>query len=83
MRKKIGSQLDRASAPFKFGPEEGPEFFTHYGWRPLEVRSIAKTAVRMGRAPFLLRLLAFLPESSGRQGSRPWGGTCLMTKSEP
>jgi methyltransferase (TIGR00027 family) len=82
MRKRIGSQLNRASAPFKFGPEEGPEFFIPYGWRPGEVRSIAKTALRTGRAPLLLRLLSFLPESSGRQGSRPWGGTCLMVRQE-
>ncbi len=80
MQKQVGSHLSRASAPFKFGPEEGPEFFTRHGWRPAEVHSIAKTAVRAGRAPLLLRLLAFLPESNGRQGSRPWGGVCLMAR---
>jgi hypothetical protein len=27
-----------------------------------------------------MRLLAFLSESNGRQGSRPWSGVCLMAK---
>ena len=80
MQKQVGSHLNRASAPFKFGPAEGPGFFKAHGWSPAEVRSIAKTAVRTRRAPFLLRLLSFLPESNDRQGSRPWGGVCLMTK---
>ena len=80
MQKQMGSHLNRARAPFKFGPAEGPGFFKPHGWRPAEVRSIAKTAVRTRRAPFLLRLLSFLPESNDRQGSRPWGGVCLMTK---
>ena len=80
LRKNLGPQLSGAGAVFKFGPQAGPGFFTPYGWRPSEVRSIARTAVRTRRAPFLLRLLAFLPESNDRQGSRPWGGVCLMTK---
>lgn len=80
MQKQMGSHLSRASAPFKFGPEEGPGFFKAHGWRPAEVRSIGKTGARTRRAPFLLRLLSFLPESNDRQGSRPWGGVCLMTK---
>jgi len=80
MQKQVGSHLNRASAPFKFGPEAGPGFFKPHGWRPAEVRSIGKTGARTRRAPFLLRLLSFLPESNDRQGSRPWGGVCLMTK---
>jgi len=80
MQKQVGSQLNRASAPFKFAPEEGPGFFTPHGWPSVEVRSIAKTALRTRRAPLLLRLLAFLPESNGRQGSRPWSGVCLMAR---
>jgi len=80
MQKRIGAQLSRASAPFKFAPGEGPEFFIPHGWSPIDVRSVAKTALRQGRAPFLLRLLSLLPESNGRQGSRPWSGICLLAK---
>jgi len=80
MQKRMGSQLDRASAPFRFGPAEGPEFFVPHGWRPVDVRSLLKAARRRGRLSFVMRLLALLPESNGRQGSRPWSGVCLMGK---
>ena len=80
MQKRMGSQLRQAGAPFKFGPEEGPGFFTRYGWRPAEVRSLLKTAARLGRLPLFLRLIALLPESTGPQGSRVWSGVCLLTK---
>lgn len=80
LQRKMGNQLSRAGAPFKFGPPEGPGFFTRYGWKPADVRSLLKTAARMKRLPFFLRLMAFLPESNGAQGSRPWGGVCLLVK---
>jgi len=80
MQKRMGSQLDRASAPFRFGPAEGPEFFVAHGWRPADVRSLLKTARRRGRLSLVMRLLALLPESNDRQGSRPWSGVCLLAK---
>ena len=73
--------LGEAGSPLKFGPEEGPEFFTASGWKPVEVYSMLKTAAKIKRLPFgLLRLVALLPESNGRQGSRPWGGVCRLTR---
>lgn len=83
LQKRMGSQLSQAGAPFKFGPKEGPKFFTRYGWKPLEVRSFLKTAARLRRLPFFLRLMALLPESNGAQGSRPWSGACLFAKQCP
>lgn len=80
MQKRVGAQLSQASAPFRFGPEEGPEYFTTHGWRPAEVRSLLQTAAHQRRLSFVMRLLAFVPESNGRQGSRPWSGVCLMAK---
>lgn len=81
LQRKIGTALDRASSPLKFAPEEGPEFFTRFGWRPVAVRSTLKEAARAGRLSLLLKLVAKLPESSGRQGKRPWSGICLLEKS--
>jgi methyltransferase (TIGR00027 family) len=72
--------LEKAGSPLKFGPEEGPDFFTTSGWKPVEVYSMLKTAARIGRLPFFLRLVALLPESNGRQGSRPWGAVCRLTR---
>ncbi len=78
MTKAVGAQLQAASAPFHFGPAEGPDFFRACGWQPLEVRSLLQSAKRFRRLPLLLRLVALLPESSGPQGKRPWAGVCLL-----
>ena len=74
------SALEKAGSPLKFGPEEGPEFFTACGWKPAEVYSMLKTAAKIKRLPFGLRLVALLPESNGRQGSRPWGAVVRLTR---
>jgi len=80
LQKNIGPQLTRASAALKFGPPEGPGFFEPHGWKPVEVLSPLKTAARFKRLTFGMRLIALLPESQGRQGSRPWSGICLLEK---
>lgn len=78
LKQRMGHQLGKGSTEFKFGPEDGPEFFTPHGWRPMDVRSTLKTAARLKRVNLLLRLLAALPESKGKQGSRPWSAACLL-----
>ena len=67
--------------PFKFSPEEGPEFFRAHGWRPIAVRSMLKTAAEKRRVNFWMRLLAKMPERLDRLGQRPWGGSVLLEKS--
>lgn len=81
MQQRLNAELHKANAPFRFGPPEGPPFFIPYGWRPWKVRSLLKTAAKLGRLPPLMRLLSLLPESSGRQGKRPWSAACLMGRS--
>jgi methyltransferase (TIGR00027 family) len=80
LQKNLGAHLSRGGAAMKFGPEEGPDFFTPFGWKPAEVRSMLKTAARLKRLSWFMRLMALLPESKGRQGSRPWSGICLLAK---
>lgn len=80
LQKNMGEQLGQGGAVLQFGPEEGPHFYEKYGWKPIEVRSMLKTAAGLGRLSLFMRLLALLPESKGRQGSRPWGGVCLLAK---
>jgi len=82
LQRGMNPQLSAAGAPLKFGPEEGPGFFERHGWEALEVRSILQTAARLGRLSFWMRLAALWPESKGRQGSRPWSGICLMSRSD-
>ena len=79
LQKNLGA-LSEAGSPLKFGPEEGPEFFTASGWKAVEVYSMLKTAAQIKRLPFFLRLMSLLPESNGRQGSRPWGAVCHLTR---
>lgn len=78
MHKEIGSKLDAAGAPFKFGPPEGPEYFVPLGWKPLAVRSMFREAAKLRRLPFLLSLFSFLPDPKGPAGNRPWSGVCLF-----
>ena len=79
LQKNLGA-LSEAGSPLKFGPEEGPDFFNAAGWKAVEVYSMLKTAANIKRLPFFLRLMSLLPESNGRQGSRPWGAVCHLTR---
>jgi methyltransferase (TIGR00027 family) len=80
LNKQMGEKLKGAGGPFKFSPPEGPPFFTRYGWNPADVRSLIKCAAKLKRLPFLLSIVAMLPESNGAQGKRPWSAVCLLTR---
>jgi methyltransferase (TIGR00027 family) len=80
VKDRMGKAMQEAGAPFLFGPPEGPPFFEPYGWKPVDVRSMLKTAAKLERLPFMLRMFAMLPESSGAQGSQPWSGVCLLER---
>jgi methyltransferase (TIGR00027 family) len=81
LRREGGAELERAGAPFKFAPPEGPEIFRRYGWQPLLVRSTLKAASRAGRLPWPLKLFGLFTEANGAQGKRPWSGLCLLERS--
>jgi len=76
LRKRWGDALGDATA-LVFAPEEGPEFFTRYGWKPADVHSILKAAGRLKRLPFPLNLFAKLPEPNRIRGDMTWSGVCL------
>ncbi len=78
LQRNLQKPLEKADAPLKFGPKEGPLFFTPHGWTPIDVRSMLKAAARLKRLSPWMRLLALFPESSGEQGPRPWWGICLL-----
>ena len=80
MKQSAGDAMNEAGAPFLFAPAEGPPFFSAHGWQPIEVRSLLKTAAKLGRLPLALRMFAMLPESDGAQGSRPWSAVCLFAR---
>ncbi|MGA7925659.1 MAG: SAM-dependent methyltransferase [Candidatus Sulfotelmatobacter sp.] len=78
VQKNTHQQFGSEVPPLQFAPADGPAFFARYGWNPIEVQSILKTAAGLKRLTFAMRLLALLPENPNNSGSRPWGGTCLL-----
>jgi methyltransferase (TIGR00027 family) len=81
MKERMAALVNDTGAPFLFAPVEGPLFFPPYGWTPVAVRSLMKTAAKLERLPLALRMFSMLPESSGAQGSRPWSAVCLLARS--
>lgn len=75
-----GDAVHRAGAPFRFAPEEGPEFFAARGWQPREILSSFHTAARLRRLPLFLRLLALLPQPRTFRPHRVWSGLCLFER---
>jgi methyltransferase (TIGR00027 family) len=80
MSERMAHLVNETGAPFLFAPAEGPPFFTAYGWTPIAVRSLMKTAAKLERLPLALRMFSMLPEPSGAQGSRPWSAVCLLAR---
>lgn len=80
LQKSYSRDLVAASAPLVFGPPEGPHFFEPYGWTPIEVHSLSRTAAKKGRLSFLMKLFSYLPQSNGRQGNAPWCGVTLLER---
>jgi len=80
LNERMGEIVRQAGAPYLFAPSEGPAFFERSGWTVQEVRSMLKTARKLGRLPLKMRMIAMLPESNGPQGDRPWSGVCLLAK---
>jgi methyltransferase (TIGR00027 family) len=84
MQKTWGKQLDAAAAPLRFGPEEGPEFYTQFGWRVAEARDTFGEAKRLKRLPGLMRvwgLLSFTtPKKMREQQQKGLSGVVLMER---
>jgi len=80
LQRTTGKHLSQVGAPFKFAPAEGPDFFRPHGWELVDVQGVLKTAARFKRPPFLLRLVARLPEPKKLPGNRQWSGICLFRK---
>jgi methyltransferase (TIGR00027 family) len=78
LQRNLQPKLNESGATLRFGPKEGPLFFVPHGWKPIDVQTILRTAASLNRLSFWMRLLAKLSESKGEQGSRPWGGACLL-----
>jgi methyltransferase (TIGR00027 family) len=83
MQRRTGKALEKAGAPFQFGPAEGPNFFSPNGWKPMQIESLLHTAARFRRPPLLLRFFARISDAHTWQIKRPWAGVCLLQKNPP
>jgi len=82
LQRKTHAQFGQAVASLKFAPKDGPQFFARYGWDPVDVRSMLKTAAGLKRLSWVMRVLTLLPEDPVKSPSRPWSGVCLLAKRE-
>jgi methyltransferase (TIGR00027 family) len=86
MRKYWGRDLERGSAPFKFGPAEGTKFFERFGWREVAFRSTMEEARRLRREMrmmWLWRALSIFSSASRRAEYRRFSGTVLLEATTP
>ena len=83
MQKKMGQPLEQASAPLKFAPPEGPDFFKAHGWQVREARSMFHTAGSLKRLPPMLSFFYRLQKSADAfRANRPWSGACLFENAQ-
>jgi len=80
MNERGGSMVAAAGAPFKFAPAEGPDYFVPLGWTPVKVASLLKTAGRLNRLPFFLKMLSLLPEQKKPAPNRPWSAVIQLAR---
>jgi methyltransferase (TIGR00027 family) len=80
MTERGGSMVAAAGAPFKFAPAEGPDYFVALGWTPVKVASLLKTAGRLNRLPFFLKMISLLPESKKPAPNRPWSAVIRLER---
>ena len=62
MVNEMGDLVSRAGAPYRFAPEDGPEFFRRCGWVPTDVRSTFRAAAQLNRLPSDLQAYAQYPD---------------------
>jgi methyltransferase (TIGR00027 family) len=77
LARKMSAPLDQAGVPLKFAPEEGPDFFVRYGWKPKEIHSVMHAAARIKRLPLLLRLIAMISPIQFNP-KRLWSAVCRL-----
>ena len=79
--RKMTSRLSSGNAPFQFAPEEGTAFFSPYGWREVEWRSIWTESFRLNRKmrlAWLWNLVGKLQPKAKQEAGRRMSGMFLL-----
>ena len=83
MTRSWGKALERGNAPFKFGPPNGTDFFTTFGWREATYRSAIEEARRIGREMpmmWLWRFIGRISSAERRDEMRRMSGFVLLER---
>jgi hypothetical protein len=65
----------------KFAPANGVAFYEASGWKPRDILSMYRAALRFNRVPFFMKLFRFFPEPDPRKlGKQPWGAIVRLIK---
>jgi methyltransferase (TIGR00027 family) len=79
LQQTTGEHTERAGAPYRFGPAEGPAFFAPHGWETVSADSVFQAAIRTGRVPPELAPFVGFPEPPPPFGPEAmWSGVCLL-----
>lgn len=80
MQRTWGRAVAKANAPFRFAPDNGPEFFRPFGWHLDAVTSSFHLAARLRRVPWWMRPFAWFPEPRTWSANRMWAGMCRLVR---
>jgi methyltransferase (TIGR00027 family) len=80
LQPSFGREVERAGAPFRFAPEDGPAFFTRFGWRVASVEESFRAAARLDRLPRWMRIFAWLPSPKKWNPKRVWSGLLALER---
>ncbi|HEY4217442.1 MAG TPA: class I SAM-dependent methyltransferase [Gemmatimonadaceae bacterium] len=83
VEKSWGERLERANAPFRFAPAEGTGFFTPFGWRETQFRSMMEEGRRLGRdmpKGWFWRTVARVAPADKREAMRRMSGIALLAR---
>lgn len=59
--------LEAGGSRMRFAPDEGPDFFRPFGWRPTEVRYSWDEGRRLGREPWWMKLIWWTSTANRRR----------------
>jgi methyltransferase (TIGR00027 family) len=80
MQKATASRLTEADR-MKFAPANGVAFYEAGGWKPRDILSMYRAALRFNRVPFFMKLFRFFPEPDPRKlGNQPWGAVVRLER---